>query len=60
MRIIIGSLVLVFGISVLGRTLTSIPHGADTAFLVGSFLLPTVIIILGVVILMWKGKRNPE
>jgi hypothetical protein len=62
MRIAIGGIILLFGIIAFGAAASNIPPGAGPQFMLGYFLPPGGIIVLGAIILAWgkKEKKGQE
>ena len=62
MKIVIGAIVLLFGIIAFGVAVSNIPPGAGAEFMLGYLLPSGGIIVIGVVILAWrkKGKKGQK
>lgn len=58
MRIVIGAIVLLFGVIVFGHAIITLPVGVSSAFIFGNLLPSGLVITLGIVILAWRKKRG--
>jgi len=58
MKVAIGSIILLFGLINFGVAVSDTPPNVSVQYLLGYFLVPGAIIILGIVILTWKKRAG--
>jgi len=58
MNIVIGAIILLFGVIAFGEAVSNIPSGADAQFILGYLLPSGAIIVLGVILIAWRKKGN--